>query len=159
MRDVVDQILEELSSEFPGLEVTGLDIVTRVGLLAKRYRALLKSAVGPVGLDVWEFEVLAALRRQGTPYRIYPSELAKLVMLTTGAITNRIDRLEARGLVKREADPRDRRAVRVNLTRKGLELAKQAVQLRSRMTAGAVGPLSDREKQTLANLLRKLMLS
>ena len=158
MRDIVDRILEELRSELPGLDVTGLDIMTRLGLLAKRYRSLLRSAVQSLHLDVWEFEVLAALLRQGTPYQLHPSRLARLVVLTTGAITNRIDRLEARGLVRREPDPRDRRAVRVCLTADGLELAEQAMHLRSEVTTAAVRSLSEEERKVLAHLLRKLML-
>jgi DNA-binding MarR family transcriptional regulator len=76
----------------------------------------------PLNLKTWEFEVLAALRSQGEPYQLVPSVLAKMSLLTTGAMTNRIDRLEARELVERKPDLADRRALYVLLTRKGIDL-------------------------------------
>lgn len=159
MRDSADQIVEELGREFPGMDLSGLEIAVRMGLLTKRFRSVLQKTLKELGLDVWEFEVLAALRRQGAPYQLSPSELARLVLLTTGAVTNRIDRLEARDLVIREPDPRDRRAIRVCLTQEGAQLAEQAFVARSEVAAGAVRFLNDREKQMLEDLLRKLVLS
>jgi DNA-binding MarR family transcriptional regulator len=109
-------------------------------------------------LELWEYDVLAALRRQGEPFELSPTMLAKLGMLTTGAMTNRIDRLEARELVERRPDPQDRRSLYVRLTEKGVDLIDLALAARMKCAAESVSALSDRETATLESLLRKLVL-
>ncbi|MEO7511983.1 MAG: MarR family transcriptional regulator [Gemmatimonadaceae bacterium] len=100
----------------------------------------------------------ATLRRQGPPYTLTPTELSLAAMLTSGAMTNRLDRLETRGLVRREPDPDDRRGVRVVLTSAGLELVDRAIEARFKEAAHAVEGLSGQERETLESLLRQLLL-
>lgn len=158
-KDLVEQHLDRWSKERPDLDSSPLAIVTRVNLLAKRFRRHTKRALRPFRLELWEYEVLSALRRQGEPFELPPTTLAKLGMLTTGAMTNRIDRLEDRGLVQRRPDPEDRRGLFVKLTPKGLELIDRAVAARLDSAAVSVAALSERESKHLEDLLKKLALS
>ena len=102
---------------------------------------------GVLGLGLWAFDVLATLRRQGPPFRLNPRELVRSTMLTSGAMTNRLDRLETQGLLRREADPGDRRGVRVVLTKRGLKLVDQAIEakLREAMKTGTPQPLVNKD--------------
>lgn len=157
MKDAVERHLEEWSEERPDLDPSPLAIVNRIGLLAKHFRRQTAGALRPLRLQLWEYEVLAALRRQGEPFELPPTALAKLGMLTTGAMTNRIDRLEERGLVRRLPDPEDRRALYVQLTPKGRDLADRAVEARMQSATRSVAALSERERQKLEQLLKKLV--
>ena len=158
VKDVIERHLEEWTEERPDLDSSPLAIVTRVHVLAKRYRRQTKRALRPFRLELWEYDVLAALRRQGEPFELSPTMLAKLGMLTTGAMTNRIDRLEERELVERRPDPQDRRSLYVRLTEKGVKLIDRALAARMECAAESVSALSDRETATLESLLRKLVL-
>jgi len=109
-------------------------------------------------MEMWEFEVLAALRRQGEPFELPPSVLAKMSLLTTGAMTNRIDRLEERNLVERKPDPKDRRALLISLTQKGVDLIDRAIEVRADEAARIVNCLEEPERVELAHLLRTLVM-
>ncbi len=158
MQDPVDKQLEKWQQERPNLDISGLAIVNRIWMLSKLIRSSTRKVLKPMNLEIWEFEVLSALRRQGTPYELPPSVLAKMSMLTTGAMTNRIDRLEERGLVKRKPDPEDRRALYVVLTQKGVKLIEEAVEIRAREAARIVSCLKEADRTKLGHLLRKLVL-
>ena len=106
MADPVDQQLKQWRQERPDLDTSGLAIINRISILSKLISSRTRKALQPLNLELWEFEVLSALRRQGDPYELAPSVLAKMSMLTTGAMTNRIDRLEERNLVERKPDPK-----------------------------------------------------
>ncbi len=101
---------------------------------------------------------MATLRRQGAPYCLTPTELSRATMLTSGAMTNRLDRLETKGLVRREADPGDRRGVRVVLTDSGLTLVDQAIEVRFAEAQSAAAKLSARDRRALESLLRHLLV-
>jgi DNA-binding MarR family transcriptional regulator len=158
-KDLVERQLDDWTEERPDLDSSPLAIVTRVHVLGKRFRRETRKALRPFRLELWEYDVLAALRRQGEPFELPPTTLAKLGMLTTGAMTNRIDRLEERDLVERRPDPEDRRSLYVKLTAKGLNLIDQAVSARMKAAAASISILNDGETGTLEHLLKKLILS
>lgn len=157
MADIVDQHLKEWRKERPDLETTGIAVVNRIILLGKQFNKGLKEALKPLRLQTWEFDVLSTLRRQGDDYSLPPTILAKQSMLTTGAMTNRVDRLEERGLVERQPDPEDRRALYVALTDRGMDLIDRAVEIRSKEANRIVSSLEESEKIELGHLLRKVV--
>lgn len=159
MQDAVDRLLAEWKGERPELDCEPLGIVVRLQRLGTLLRRDAERALEPIGLKLWEYDVLAALRRQGKPYRLSASDLARSSLLTSGAMTTRIDRLEERGWVRRETDPRDRRGVLVSLTRSGLDLIDKAIGARLQAARHQLMQLSPRERQTMASGLRKLLLT
>jgi DNA-binding MarR family transcriptional regulator len=159
MRDRVDQILDQWAEARPDLDASALGVVGRILRLAKHMRRNMKEALAPYGLDLWGFDVLAALRRAGPPYSMSPTELRRVVMLTSGAMTNRVDRLEERGWVERVADHSDRRAIQVRLTERGEELIDDAAVARMEMAQDLLEPLAADDRLRLADLLRTLLLS
>ncbi len=159
MRDQVDRILRQWDDERPDLDTTSLAVLNRVTRLSKYSAARFKAALAPFGLEPWSFDVLAALRRQGCPYTMSPTELRRAVILTSGAMTNRIDRLEERGLVGRVADPNDRRGIQVHLTKAGLALIDEALAARVSSAEELVSRLSADQRDQLARLLRLLLVA
>lgn len=158
MSDPVDQQLKQWRQERPDLDTSGLAIINRISMLSKLIRSRTRTALRPMNLETWEFEVLSALRRQGKPYELPPSVLAKMFMLTTGAMTNRIDGLEKRSLVERKPDPEDRRSLFVSLTRKGVDLIDAAIEVRAQEAAKTVSCLKEPQRIELGHLLSTLVL-
>ena len=117
--DEVDRLVEAWSRERPDLDVRPLDVLSRVTRLARYLDRARRNAFAAHELALWEFDVLSALRRSGRPYRMSPGGLLNQTLVTSGTMTNRIDRLTERGLVRREDDPNDRRSVLVKLTATG----------------------------------------
>ncbi len=156
--DAVDIILEEWDRSRPQLDVTGLAVMSRILLLAKHFRQLETKLLERAGLTPWAFEVLSALLRQGPPYRLSPTELRRHAVLSSGAMTNRLDRLEGEGLVKRSADPKDRRGVVITLLPRGRKLAEQAIAERLTRIDRLLQPLDKRARAATAQNLKKLML-
>jgi DNA-binding MarR family transcriptional regulator len=149
---------KDRSRERPDLDSAGFGIAGRLQVLGKRLGMRVEQALAPLDMPRWAFDVLATLRRHGPPYRMTPTELTRATMLTSGAMTNRIDRLEARGLVRREADPDDRRGVRVVLTDEGRELADRGIAARFADATDVAAKLSVTERSKLESLLHKLLL-
>ncbi|MDN5763432.1 MAG: MarR family transcriptional regulator, partial [Microlunatus sp.] len=118
-RDEVDRLAEAWQRERPDLDVSPMRVLSRVTRLARHLDKQRGAAFAGSGLESWEFDVLAALRRAGPEHRLSPGQLLRETMVTSGTMTNRVDRLAARGLVTRDPDPKDRRAVRVELTAAG----------------------------------------
>jgi DNA-binding MarR family transcriptional regulator len=116
-------------------------------------------ALEPVELELWEYDVLSALRRQGKPYTLPATRLARETGLSSGAMTNRIDRLESRGLVLRKPDSRDRRGVNVSLTSQGRKLIDRAIQYRLDSAQESLQGLTARQQRELASLLRIAVLA
>ena len=141
MTDEVDRIVAAWSRERPDLDVAPLGVLSRVSRLARHLDLARRTAFERHTLELWEFDVLAALRRAGEPYQLSPGALVTQTLVTSGTMTNRIDRLEARGLVERGPAPDDRRGVLVRLTPSG----------RARVDA-ALGDLLDVERQLLTAL-------
>lgn len=157
--DAVEQILRQWSSERPDLDVSAMGVFGRLSRAAGLLKKSLAQTFGRYGLNGGEFDVLATLRRAGEPYGLTPTDLYRSMMLSSAAMTNRIDRLEERGLVAREPDPDDRRGVRVRLTTEGLELIEGAVTAHVEGEERLLDALSEEERQHLAELLGKLMFS
>lgn len=159
MNDRIDRLLGQWSAERPELDCSGLDVVARVQDLAKILRHNENGALEALGLKMWEYDVLSALRRQGKPYQMPATELARESLLSSGAMTNRIDRLEARQLVARERDPADRRGVLVKLTMTGCDLVNLAIEARMEVANEHLVNLSDKEKRAISLGLRKIHLA
>lgn len=159
MSDAVDQILAQWRRERPDVDVWPMGVVGRITRLSRLLDRELKEFFAGHGLERWEFDVLATLRRSGPPYELTAGALNRAAMVTSGAITNRIDRLAARGLVERVPDEEDRRSVRVRLTDQGRttvdEIVGSHVANEMRLLAG----LDPQERERLAGLLRGLLES
>lgn len=157
--DAVDAIVLDWERERPDLDVDPLRIFSRVKSIAKQLDAVRKSAFAQTGLELWEFDVLAALRRAGAPHRLSPKQLLAITLVSSGTMTNRLDRLAERGLVRREADPRDGRGVLVTMTDEGRRLVDDAltrlVAAERRLLAG----LDDGARDDLAITLRRLTVA
>jgi DNA-binding MarR family transcriptional regulator len=157
--DHVDEVLAQWLRERPDLDATPMGVVGRISRLGRFLERRLKPVFERYGLDGGLFDVLATLRRAGAPYRLSPTELFSSVMLSSGAMTSRLDRLERAGLVARTPDPDDRRGVLVELTLQGRELVDRAVEAHVANEWRLVGALTSEEQAELAGLLRKLLVS
>jgi DNA-binding MarR family transcriptional regulator len=157
--DEVDRIVGQWNRERPDLDVSPTHTLQRVTRLSILQATSFARVFAPYGVSFGEYLVLAALRRAGRPYRMSPTRLFNAVILSSGAMTNRLDRLEAMGLVEREADPNDRRGRLVVLTDRGRELVDTAVKDHLENEERLLGALDAGEREQLAGLLRKLLLS
>jgi len=155
--DEVDRILQAWARETPDLDVSPLRVLSRVSRLARHLDFERRDAFAIHSLDTWEFDVLAALRREGPPYELSPGQLIQQTLSTSGTMTNRIDRLAARGLVERLPDPRDRRGVRVRLLTPGRELVEAALADLLEREQHTLDGLSVGEREQIAALLRRLV--
>lgn len=158
-KDTVDRLLQQWRHERPDLDLSQLGLAIRIEMLAKLMRGGIARSLADVGLKPWEYDVLSALRRQGEPFEMPATELARATLLTSGAMTTRIDHLENRELVCREPDPDDRRSVRVRLTRKGLVLVDKAIQARLAAAEDSIHCLTRSERASANNALRKVLLA
>lgn len=156
-RDPIDTVYAQWGDQRPDLDTGGLEVVSRILILSKELRKSAKRDLSGLGVDLWAFEVLAALRRQGKPYRMNPTELSRSVVLSSGAMTNRLDRLEMAGLVERRPDPDDRRAILIELTKAGFEMVEKGIRVRADATNRIVAVLEDGEREALVAALRKLL--
>jgi len=157
--DEVDRIVAEWNRQRPDLDVSPTHTLTRISRLALLQAASFAPIFARYGLTWGEYIVLAALRRSGPPFRMTPTKLFSSILLSSGAMTNRLDRLEEMELVRRLPDPNDRRGRLVELTAKGRRLVDRAVVRHLSKEEQLIAPLSRSEQQQLAKLLRKLLLS
>lgn len=157
MQDEVDRLVAAWARERPDLDVRPLEVLSRVTRLARHLDRARSSAFERHDLELWEFDVLAALRRAGRPYVLSPGQLLAQTMVSSGTMTNRVDRLEQRGLVQRLPDPADRRGVRVRLTPRGKERVDAALADLLARERELLAGLSARDQQTLSALLRRLV--
>ncbi|GGV21152.1 MarR family transcriptional regulator [Kitasatospora herbaricolor] len=160
MTDHVDKLLEQWRRERPDLDVSPMAVIGRLKRLTRLIEADLRRTFAEHGLDPASFDVLATLRRSGPPYRLTPAELMRTSMVTSGAVTQRLDRLEARGLVARTPSETDGRVVHVALTADGRALIDQAlpdhVANEHRLLSGLTAPQRDGLAETLRDLLESL---
>jgi DNA-binding MarR family transcriptional regulator len=129
----------------------------RLGRLGAILGRNVEAKLGEHGLSTAEFDVLASLRRAGAPHRLTPSQLSSMLLLSGAAMTNRLDKLEARGLVERGLDAEDRRSIQVSLTRKGLAAVDAAVVDHVANEKALLAPLTQAEQAELDRLLKKLL--
>jgi DNA-binding MarR family transcriptional regulator len=155
-RDRVDRLVEAWRRERPDLDLGPMEVLSRVTRVAQRLDRIRLEAFAAHGLVSWEFDVLAALSRAGSPYELSPGLLIKETLVTSGTMTNRVDRLVQRGLVERSPDPRDRRSVLVRATERGRRTVDDALADLLQRERGLLDGLSDRERTQLVALLRRL---
>ncbi len=157
--DELDRIVEQWNQVRPDLNVSPTHTLQRITRLSLLQGVSFARVFAPYGVSFGEYLVLAALRRAGPPYQMNPTRLFNSVVLSSGAMTNRLDRLEEMGLVERRLDPTDRRGRLVALTDRGRELVDAAVSDHLENEERLLGALDAGEREQLAALLRKLLLS
>lgn len=156
MEDEVDRLVAAWRRERPDLDVEPLEVLSRVSRLARHLDRARRLAFSEHGLEPWEFDVLTSLRRAGAPYQLSPGQLLTQTLVTSGTMTNRIDRLAKKGLVERLPDPNDRRGVLVRLTPEGRDRADQALAGLLAQERAILAQLSRTQRGDLAALLRQL---
>lgn len=158
-KDGVDRIVDQWAVERPDLDSGPMKVVGRLHRLAALLDVELRPPFAAEGLGNGDFDVLASLRRSGPPYRLNASELGATMMVTGGAVTKRVDRLERMGLVTRTVDEHDARGRLIGLTPLGREVVDRVVGKHWANEDRLLAPLSAQEREQLAGLLRKLLLS
>ncbi|WP_135383451.1 MarR family winged helix-turn-helix transcriptional regulator [Vibrio tasmaniensis] len=152
--DAIDRVVEQWAKEKPELETEPMAMMGRIMRIAKYMETQVAELHKKYDMKLGEFDVLATLRRSGKPYRLTPSELIGSMMLTSGAMTNRLDKLEAKGLIRREHSKEDRRSVSVQLTKDGLILIDQMMTEHVEMQKKLVKSLSASQKKNTNQLLK-----
>jgi len=158
-QDLIDRLQEDWSRERPELATGAMGVVGRVIHLGHRFEADATRVLAPFGLHYTDLDVLATLRRSGRPYRLSPSQLQASVLLTSGAMTACLGRLERAGLIARAPSEHDRRSIHAELTPAGRALVDKALPLRFAEADRRVAGLNQAERKELARLLRKLTLA
>lgn len=157
--DSVEQLVEDWTQERPELDVSALGLFVRVNRLSAHMTKRAEQWLAQLDLTWESFSLIATLRRAGKPFELRPGELLTLSLLTSGAITNRIDRVEKQGLVERLRYPNDRRGVVVRLTPAGRALADKAIALHFTHLKELLSPLDPKEHKRANELLSKLLIS
>jgi len=157
LSDEVDGLVAAWRVQRPDLDVEPLQVLSRVSRLARHLDIARRGAFASHGLESWEFDVLSALRRAGPPFQLTPGALLRATLVTSGTMTNRIDRLAAAGLVRREPDPRDRRGVLVTLSAQGKEVVDAALTDLLDREQALLASLREDQRTALADLLRTLL--
>ncbi|CAK1889761.1 MarR family transcriptional regulator [Vibrio crassostreae] len=152
--DAIDRVVEQWAKEKPELETEPMAMMGRIMRIAKYMETQVAELHKKYDMKLGEFDVLATLRRSGKPYRLTPSELIGSMMLTSGAMTNRLDKLEAKGLISREHSKEDRRSVSVQLTKDSLILIDQMMTEHVEMQKKLVKSLSASQKKNTNQLLK-----
>jgi DNA-binding MarR family transcriptional regulator len=156
--DEVDRIVDAWERERPDLDFAPLQVLSRVGRLARHLERARRIAFAASDLELWEFDVLSALRRAGAPYQLSPKALLQQTLVSSGTMTNRIDRLVERELVERETDPNDGRGILVVMTERGRDRVDSAIALLLVGESELLDGLSPVDRERLSALLRKLSL-
>ena len=156
--DIIDSLISDWEKERPDLNVSGMGIVGRVLKLGKIFEKRAGQALKESNLYYTDFDVLATLRRSGSPYQLTPKELMKSVLITSGAMTSLLDRLTKLNLIYRETDEKDKRVKRAILTSKGIKVIDKAVEKRFKEADESISELTDSDKTVLTDLLRKTIL-
>jgi DNA-binding MarR family transcriptional regulator len=156
--DAVDRIIQTWAERDPRLDASPLEVVGRLLLCAAQLERAITAALQPFGLSFGDFDVLNTLRRRGDAEGTNPTDLARSSLITSGAMTSRLDRLERAGLIERRPDPGDRRGVLVQLTEEGERLAKDSLAAVLAADEAFLEPLSPRQRDTVAAALKQLLL-
>jgi DNA-binding MarR family transcriptional regulator len=156
--DEVDRIVDAWKQERPDLDVAPLQVLSRVTRLARHLDIARREAFAATDLEPGEFDVLAALRRNGKPYALTPSALISQNLVTSGTMTNRIDRLESKNLVARLPDPKDGRGVLVQLTQSGKSAVDRALEELLAREKSLLATISKTDREKLASVLRNIVL-
>jgi len=154
-RDEVDRLIAAWKRERPDLDLSPLAVLSRITRIARHLDIARRDAFGD--LENWGFDVLAALRRAGAPHQLSPGQLMQETMVTSGTMTNRLDRLEELNLITREQDPDDGRGSLVTLTKSGALAVDNALEDLLEYERELLGTLTTKDRETLADLLSKLV--
>ncbi|WP_243232342.1 MarR family winged helix-turn-helix transcriptional regulator [Microbacterium sp. CIAB417] len=157
--DEVDRIVEAWNAQRPDLDFAPLEVLSRMDRLTRLLDRARREVFRRSELEPWEWDVLSALRRAGAPFQLSPKQLLQQTLVSSGTMTNRIDRLVARRLVRREADPGDGRSILVTLTDDGRIRVDAAITRLVDVEADLLQGLSRGDRDRLAALLRKLSLT
>ena len=155
--DDVDRLVNQWTAERPDLDVRAMATVARLLNVATRIRERLTAFAAEYGVSVPEADVLFTLRRSGPPYRLSPTAIADALLVPSGTMTNRLDRLERQGLIERVPHPTDRRSMEVELTDHGRHVVDDAVTRHVDNEEEMLAPLTERERATLDRLTAKLL--
>lgn len=155
--DKIDLIVARWREVRPDLDPECTEVIGRIVRMEYFITRRVMQDLARHQINVGEFDVLAALRRCGEPYQLSPNQLQHMVLISSGALTNRINRLEMAGLVKRTPDPEDRRGVIVTLTDKGFSVIEDAAGNHLQAESELLSPLDAEERATMARLLKKLL--
>jgi len=155
--DSIALVRKQWAAAAPELDTQPMEVIGRILRIDTLARERIRSVLLPFGVDLGGCDVLATLRRSGAPFRLSPTTLYRELLLTSGAMTNRLDVLERGGLVERLADPDDRRGTLIELTKKGQTLIDRVMKAHMENEATMIEPLSRSERRTLAELLSKLL--
>lgn len=155
--DLVDEHLQDWLREFPDLDVETEGLIARMHKISRYVDRILSETAAEFGLSLGDWELLGSLRRVGPPYRLTPGHLAERLMISPAAMTSRLDRLEERGLVARQPDPKDRRVTQVQLTEEGVKTWGDAVDVQAAKEQMVAAALTVKQKAELNTYLRKLL--
>ncbi|MEU5870094.1 MarR family transcriptional regulator [Glycomyces sp. NPDC047369] len=154
--DAVDRIIGQWHREMPELELDSMALFGRIHRISQKLGARLHALRSEKGLGRNEFDVLATIRRSGEPFTLSPKEISAAMMLSSGGLTGRLDKLEASGFIERLPDPGDRRGIKVRMTPLGREVIEESVRIGIAAQNEALAPLTAKERDQLGALLRKL---
>lgn len=157
-RDIVDALVDRWAEEMPRFDGKAKGLVYRLIYLNERYMAVMQSRLRKQGLTLGSYGVLACLRRQGEPYAMSPTAIFKALSLSSGGVSNLLEKMEKDRLVKRSPDPNDRRGVLVKLTNRGKVIADEAAALESAAEENFISDVSDAELSALNMMLRRILI-
>ena len=157
--DFVDEIIEQWRHERPDLDPSPIAVIGRLSRASRAVDVRLKECYATFGLGEGDFDLLVTVRRNGPPYRLTPTQLGERMMITSGAVTKRVDRLAERGLVQRAVSDGDARSLPVQLTDTGIALTEEAMAAHVANEDRILAALSPAERKQLAGLLRTLLVS
>lgn len=158
-RDHVDEVVEQWNAERPDLDVSPMAVIGRLSIASRLIDAQLARTFAAHGLDAASFDVLATLRRSGSPYQLTPTELRRSSMITSGGVSQRLDRLEAQGLVTRTPSTRDGRGTLVTLTSTGAQAIDHALPDHLNTEQRLLKSLAPAQREALAQALHQLITS
>ncbi len=156
--DAVDRIVQQWHTERPEVDVSPMAVIGRIGRAASALDKRIQAVLSEFGLQSGEFDLIATLRRAGAPYRLTVGQLLDSAMVTSGAVTHRLNRLTDKGLIEREIDPSNRRVVIVQLTPAGVAAVDAALPAHVANEETLLRSLNSDERSQLADLLKRLLL-
>jgi len=157
--DLIDSLINEWQQERPQLDSSAMEIVGRILKLSKILEKSASKALSSYGIHYTDLDVLATIKRSGTPYELTPSQLIKSVLITSGAMTALLNRLTKLELIYRSQDSKDGRIKLVGLTPKGSKLIDKAIETRFNEAKDSISVLNKKENTELSALLKKLLIS
>ena len=156
--DEIDRVRKQWKREQPDLDTSSMETIGRTLRLQFLFSVRMRRVLSRYDIDPGGFDMLATLRRSGPPYRMTPTRLYKDLVITSGAVTHRMDALEKAGLLERRTDPQDRRSMLACLTAKGRHVIDAAMRDHLAAEAELTDCLTQQEHKTLAQLLKRILL-